>query len=263
MIKNISMMSMCVALMACTDNTVEQVQVPAETTVQKNIIKVGFIASPTGNAPLNFVDEHGKFQGFEYDVLQEIAKRSGYQFEYEYVPSEQIFDSLDNGKYQILSGTIKINDENKGKYAMSNSYLDDYPVTILSKDASLKTLADLKGKSVSVKDSQMESFYNYVNANKSDEYTVHFVKSDWLAVKDVIADKSVSAVGTSSFMPYFVEKYSDANTRLHFSIDYNYPKEDYGFMLNKNNEKLLEKINIALTSIKADGTYQSIYKKWF
>lgn len=267
MIKNIGVISICLALTACTGNSVEQSQTSTEETKampQQAVIKVGFIASSTGNIPLNFVDEKGKFQGFEYDILQEVAKRTNYHFDYEYKPREALFDDLNNKKYQILSGNISINEERTSQYAMTNPYLDGYPVTLLSKDASLKTLADLKDKSISLKDSPMESSYAIINAEKAeDKDNVFYVGSDWLAVKNVLADKSVSAIGNSSVMPYFVEKYSDRNTPLYFSIDYNYPEEHYGFLLHKDDTDLLEGINTALADMKSDGTYQSIFKKWF
>lgn len=271
--KNIVMVAVCLMLAACTGGATEQSAsnnqdepkeaTPAVSQAQQAVVKVGFIASATSNAPLNFIGEDGSIQGFEYDILQEIAKRSNYKFEYDYSPDELLFDGLDSKKYKILSGNTTIDGERTGKYAMSNSYLDFYPVTIVSKNPNIKTLEDLKGQSISIKDSPVEGFDGYVAMNKPEEAAVHIVKSDWLAVKDVMSDKSVAAVSASSVAPYFVERFSDKKNPLYFSIDYSYPKEDYVFFLNQNDQKLLEAINAALASMKADGTYQNIFKKWF
>ncbi|WP_019518942.1 substrate-binding periplasmic protein [Faucicola boevrei] len=227
-------------------------------------IKVGFIASATGNAPLNYLDEKGMMQGFEYDILQEVATRTNHKFTYEYKPRKQLFDDVQNGTVQIVGGNISINEERASKYAMTNSYLEAYPVTILSKDVSLKTIEQLKGKSVAIKNSPMDTFYNVVNTEKAEEkQNIHYVNSDWLAVKNVLSGDSVSAIGNSSVIPYFFEKYSTKEQPLYFSIDYQYPQESYGFLLQKDNKQLLEDMNKSLAEMKADGTYQSIYKKWF
>ena len=39
--------------------------------------------------------------------------------------------------------------------------------------------------------------------------------------------------------------------------------ESYGIVMNKNNTELQELVNRGFDKIKADGTYQQIYNKWF
>lgn len=36
-----------------------------------------------------------------------------------------------------------------------------------------------------------------------------------------------------------------------------------GIAVRQNNDELVKKFNDALNNIKQDGTYQTIYKKWF
>lgn len=270
--KNMIVAALCLVLAACTGGTKEQPaktqnepQKPVSTAsqAQQAVVKVGFAASPTGNAPLNFIGEDGGIQGFEYDVLQEIARRSNYKFEYEYSPDELLFNGLDSKKYKILLGITSLDEERSAKYAMSDAYLDFYPVTIVSKNPKIKKLEDLKGQSISIKDGSGEGLDGYIDIKKPEGATVRVVKSDWLAVQDVVLNKSVAAISTSSVAPYFVEKVSDKKSPLYFSIDYDYPIENYVLLLNKVDTQLLDKVNTALASMKADGTYQKIFKKWF
>ncbi len=39
--------------------------------------------------------------------------------------------------------------------------------------------------------------------------------------------------------------------------------EQYGIVIRKDNQKLLAEVNKALEAIKADGTYDKIFNKWF
>ncbi|WP_394261546.1 substrate-binding periplasmic protein [Moraxella boevrei] len=261
----------CVLMASCStekqepqlNNEVQSTSIPSDTKARTEV-KVGFIASATGNAPLNYLDEKGMMQGFEYDILQEVAKRANYNFSYEYKPRKQLFEDIEDGKVQIIAGNISITEERTSKYAMTNPYLDAYPVTILSKDANLKTIEHIKDQSVAIKNSPMDTFYEVVHTQKAEEKeNIHYVDSDWLAVKNVLSGDSVSAIGNSSVIPYFFEKYSTKEQPLYFSIDYQYPQENYGFLLQKDNKQLLEDMNKSLAEMKADGTYQSIYKKWF
>lgn len=228
-------------------------------------VKVAFIASETGNEPLNFRDERGDLQGFEYDVLQEIAKRSHHHFVYSYQPRQNLFESLADNKFDMIVGSIAITDDRRKQYAMSNPYLEVYPVTIISKDKDIKTLHQLKDKHVAIKDSSMDTLYDIVTQKKQEEELndVQYMRSDWLAVQSVLSNKAEAAISDSSVIPYYVEKYSEKKSPLYFAIDYDYPQELYGFVLNKSDSQLLEEVNASLADMKADGTYQSIYKKWF
>ena len=228
-------------------------------------VKVAFIASETGNEPLNFRDERGDLQGFEYDVLQEIAKRSHHHFVYSYQPRQNLFESLADNKVDMIVGSIAITDDRRKQYAMSNPYLEVYPVTIISKDKDIKTLHQLKDKHVAIKDSSMDTLYDIVTQKKQEEELndVQYMRSDWLAVQSVLSNKAEAAISDSSVIPYYVEKYSEKKSPLYFAIDYDYPQELYGFVLNKSDSQLLEEVNASLADMKADGTYQSIYKKWF
>lgn len=228
-------------------------------------VKVAFIASETGNEPLNFRDERGDLQGFEYDVLQEIAKRSHHHFVYSYQPRQNLFESLADNKFDMIVGSIAITDDRRKQYAMSNPYLEVYPVTIISKDKDIKTLHQLKDKHVAIKDSSMDTLYDIVTQKKQEEELndVQYMRSDWLAVQSVLSNKAEAAISDSSVIPYYVEKYSEKKSPLYFAIDYEYPQELYGFVLNKSDSQLLEEVNASLADMKADGTYQSIYKKWF
>ena len=228
-------------------------------------VKVAFIASETGNEPLNFRDERGDLQGFEYDVLQEIAKRSHHHFVYSYQPRQNLFESLADNKFDMIVGSIAITDDRRKQYAMSNPYLEVYPVTIISKDKDIKTLHQLKDKHVAIKDSSMDTLYDIVTQKKQEEELndVQYMRSDWLAVQSVLSNKAEAAISDSSVIPYYVEKYSEKKSPLYFAIDYDYPQELYGFVLNKSDSQLLEAVNASLADMKADGTYQSIYKKWF
>ncbi|MNV92104.1 putative ABC transporter arginine-binding protein 2 precursor [compost metagenome] len=45
--------------------------------------------------------------------------------------------------------------------------------------------------------------------------------------------------------------------------DASFPKEHFGIVVRKGDKALQEKINAGLAAIRADGSYNVIYKKWF
>jgi len=62
-----------------------------------------------------------------------------------------------------------------------------------------------------------------------------------------------------------VKNYVKNNAALgfHFISDPDFPKEYYGIAVKKGNADLLAKVNTGLAAVKADGTYQKIYNKYF
>ena len=40
-------------------------------------------------------------------------------------------------------------------------------------------------------------------------------------------------------------------------------EEDYGFVVSEDDKELLEEMNEALVELKDDGTFTTIYEKWF
>ncbi|MDO4693247.1 MAG: transporter substrate-binding domain-containing protein, partial [Eikenella sp.] len=52
--------------------------------------------------------------------------------------------------------------------------------------------------------------------------------------------------------------------KLRTLVDTGFEKEYYGFALRKGrDDDLMAKLNAGLAAIKADGTYDQIYAKWF
>ena len=216
--------------------------------------------SPPGYAPLNFRSATGTPQGFEHDILQEIAKRSGITFDYGYLPWAQLFAALEAGQADLLASGISITEERKAKYGMSQDYLEVSPVVIVTKDPNVKSFKDLAQRNVSVKrHSGHEKLLLELNKNSSD-YAV-YAESSWLTVQKVISGEAVATLGDSSIMGTFVANHPDDG--LHLVVDNGYAKDYYGFVVRKDDTVLLDKVNNALDAMKKDGTYQQIVDKWF
>ena len=56
---------------------------------------------------------------------------------------------------------------------------------------------------------------------------------------------------------------NNAGSRFKTVSDTSFTPEQYGIAVKKGNAELLAKLNQGLTTIRADGTYQAIYAKYF
>lgn len=215
--------------------------------------------TPPRNAPLNFRSETNEPIGFEHDLLEEIAKREGISFTYDYKPWAMMWADMDSGNTDVLSSGLSITDERKEKYLMTEAYLETAPVTIITKDTNIRNFKDLAGKPVSVvAGSGHNKRVNELN-NGNTSYAV-LVETSWLTVNAVIRNDAVATVGDRVIMGAFVANH--ANEGLNIVVDESYPQDSLGFVVSKSKPELLNKLNNGLASMKADGTYQQLRAKW-
>ena len=74
--------------------------------------------------PLQFVDpKTGKAIGWEYDAMNEIAKRLNFQVEYQNTSWDAMIQSVSDNQYNIGMTGITINDERKQKVDFSDPYM--------------------------------------------------------------------------------------------------------------------------------------------
>ena len=61
---------------------------------------------------------------------------------------------------------------------------------------------------------------------------------------------------------YFLQQPASKSMNL-VALDFVVSDDQYGMAVQKGNTKLLKRLDNALDAIKADGTYDKIYEKWF
>ena len=68
-----------------------------------------------------------------------------------------------------------------------------------------------------------------------------------------------AAIGDNGVIAYRVS----LNPALKTVDDPDFPKEHFGIVVRKGDKALQDKLNAGLAAIRADGSYNTIYKKWF
>lgn len=67
--------------------------------------KVLTVATAGSFFPVIYTDDDGNLTGFEYDILEEVGKRSGYKTKYEIVGDMAVmFEGIETGKYDTMAG---------------------------------------------------------------------------------------------------------------------------------------------------------------
>jgi ABC-type amino acid transport substrate-binding protein len=104
-----------------------------------------------GDKPSLWLDEAGHYHGIDWDLLNQIATRIGVPH-VAFVTTEwtSLIPGLKAGRWDIILSDIEITQERivKAHVSFSRPYLLLYDYVIVLKDSPIKTVADLKGRTL-------------------------------------------------------------------------------------------------------------------
>src|SRR5574343_805595 len=114
---------------------------------QENVLRVGTDAT---FPPMEYV-ENGKRTGFDIELVEAIAKTMGKQVEWVDIDVKGLIPGLISKRFDMAVSAIYITDERKKVVEFTDSYYAGGLVAMVKdNNTSIKKLADLDGKKVSV-----------------------------------------------------------------------------------------------------------------
>ncbi|MCD2167260.1 MAG: basic amino acid ABC transporter substrate-binding protein [Comamonas sp.] len=216
------------------------------------------VASSATYAPFAFENKDKQIVGFDIDIVNAIAKQQGMKLRIVNTPFSSIFASLNNGDVDFVISGVTINDKRKQSFDFSQPYFDARQLIAVPKDSTVASLKDLKDKKVSVVSGSTGDDVMSREVGKTSPNIRRF-ESTPLIISELAAGGVDAAIGDNGVIAYRVSQYPALKT----VDDASFPKEHFGIVVRKGDKALQEKINAGLAAIRADGSYNVIYKKWF
>jgi polar amino acid transport system substrate-binding protein len=219
--------------------------------------------------PFVFKDETGNIVGFDMDLMNALSAAGNFEVAYATRPFEGMIDDVAAGKYDAAISAITITDARKQQVDFTAPYFQpgQAPVSYFSSgqglgvrtdDATITSAASLTataGISVGVKrDTTGDAFVSAlpgVNVVRFDESTQ--------ALDALVAGKVEAVVVDIAVLTDYI-KQSQGKVKLAGGL---VTEEEYGIAVNKQKPQVREMLDAALTKIRADGTYDKIFAKWF
>jgi len=229
----------------------------SQKTESAKVIKVGMSG---GYYPYTFKNKEGKIDGFEVDVWNEIGKRTGYKPEFVAASFSGLFGMLDTGKIDTISNEITITDKRKEKYLFADPYVySGAQLMVKQGNDSIKSLEDLKGKKVGV--SLGSNFEQIIkDSDKNKQITVVTYDNDGGMRQDVVLGRTDAMMDDKVSALAVVQ---ENKLPLQLAGKDVQPLENaFPFVKNDANKAVIEKVNKALTDMRADGTLEKISNKW-
>jgi len=197
-------------------------------------------------------------EGFDVDLAQAIAD----EFGLEMVFMSEKFDTLiptlkAGGKFDLIMSGMTITDERKQEIDFSDPYIDSNQSVAVKSDSAIASAADLSGKTIGVQSGTTGQAWSEENV-KDAAKIVPF--DDTLSAFAALQAGQVDAVVND--LPVSAAIVKDATRGLKI-IEEIPTGEQYGIGVSKDNPDLLKAVNDALANLRASGTYDEIYTKWF
>lgn len=197
----------------------------------------------------------GEYTGFDIELMEAIGEKIGRTAEFQDTSFETIFRDVAQGKFEAVISAATITEEREKAVAFSDPYYLSEQAVLVNEGSEVKSLEDLAGKTVAAQQGTtgLELAKEKLSGSEIRPFpegpdAVNALKAG--TVEGVIIDAPVAQNA--------VEKSGGVEIAEKVPTE-----EEYGIALAKDNSGLLEEINTGLEEVIDDGTYTTIYEKWF
>lgn len=210
--------------------------------------------------PLGYRDENNEITGYDIDLAKEVAKRLGVEFKAQPIDWDAKEMELETEKIDCIWNGFTITEERKKALSFTPAYLNNEQVLVVRSDSGIKSLADMKGKTVGLQSGS--SAQEAINENPSFASSV----GNKIMFKDNITALNDLDIGgvDGVVMDSVVANYSIAQTGKPFIvIEESLANEGYGIAFRKSEPELRDEVWNILKKMQEDGTVTAIGIKWF
>lgn len=214
------------------------------------------LITEAGFAPYEFY-ENGEIVGVDIEIGKEIAKELGKELVVKDVAFDFIINEIKSGKGDIGAAGMSINDERKEQVDFSIEYVVSNQVVVVKNDSNIKSIDDIKDKTISVQLGTTADLYlheNYKDAN------IITQKKYLAATEDVKSGKSDCIVMDELPAKELVKE----NPELKI-LDGILFTDKYGMVVKKGNQELLDVVNKVLQRLIDENKIEEYiikYSEW-
>lgn len=216
------------------------------------------IVSDTAYAPFEFKDSDQIYKGIDVDLINEIAKRSGWNYNMNHPGFDAAVNAVQAGQADAIMAGMTITDAREKVFTFSDPYYDTKIVLYTRADQKVTDYSDLKGKNVGVKNGTISQTFLEENKEKYG-YTIKTFDTGDLMNNSLDAGAVDAAMDDQPVVQFAIRQGKQYAINIAGEA-----VGSFGFAVKKESahEYLVEDFNKALAAMKEDGTYDAIMAKW-
>jgi glutamate/aspartate transport system substrate-binding protein len=219
--------------------------------------------------PFSYYDDKQQPVGYALDLCLKVAdavktelKLPKLEVKYQLVTSANRIPLVANGTVDIECGSTTNNLERQQQVAFATTYFVTANRFVSKRSAKLKTLADLRGKTV-VSTAGTTNLKQITALNAAQNLGMNIVSANGHAEAFLMVETDRAA---AFFMDDILLYSLVANAKApgdYVISDESYSTEPYGIMLRKDDTAFKKVVDAAVNGLYKSGEIQAIYEKWF
>lgn len=199
----------------------------------------------------------GKNPGIEIEMLQQIAKHEGFKYNLKVMSFDATLTALQAGQIDVSMGGMSVTDERKATIDFTKSYYDSGVVMAVAQDGPIKSMKDLKGKTVAVKAGTSGAIYAKSIAKKYG-FKLKYYKTDNTMWSDVQNGNSAATFDDEPVLRYGIRNGMKLKV-ITKAVD----SQPVAMGVKKGqNQELLQKLNDGITWMEKTGRMQKLLDKY-
>ena len=210
------------------------------------------------NPPWIFAED-GKMTGYESDILEEFAKRAGYEVEYKSAPFATVLPGVQSGQWDIAMSSIWIKQERAEVMDFADPYYDS-GIGLMTREGGLTDLSQMKGKTFGSDTGSANEAWLVDNEGKYGPYDMKSYDYWVDAALDLEAGRLDGVVVDDPIALYYIKLHPDSGLVMNIYIPGFKAGQALAF---KKGSPLRDEFNEIQNEMKKDGTLAAINKKWF
>lgn len=225
----------------------------SSTAAEKKLV----VATDTAFVPFEF-KQGNEYVGFDVDLWAAIAKQLNIEYTLKPMDFSGIIPALQTRNIDLALAGITITPEREKAIEFSDGYYKSgLLVMVKANNDKIKSIADLDGKVVAVK-----------SGTGSVDYAKEHIKSKELhqspnidnAYMELGTNRADAVLHDTPNILYFINTAGKGQFK---AVGESISAQQYGIAFPKGSDELREKVNGALKVLRENGTYNTLYKKWF
>ena len=216
------------------------------------------IVSDTAYAPFEFKDSDQVYKGIDVDIIQEVAKRAGWDYKMTFPGFDAAVNAVQSGQADALMAGTTITEARKKVFTFSDTYYDTSIVIYTKKGTKISKYSQLKGKTVGVKNGTAAQSFLEDNKKKYG-YTIKTFDTSDLMNNSLDSGSIDAAMDDEPVVKYAISQGKDYAINMDGESVGSFA---FGVKKGSKYEYLIEEFNTALAAMKSDGTYDQIMNKW-
>ncbi len=227
-------------------------------------------ASELDYPPFAIVHPDGTAGGFSVDLLTAAVRAAGLSVDFKVAPWNQIKEELARGELDVLP-LVSYSRERDKIYDFTAPYLKMSGTVFVRKGYhEIKTISDLKDKEVLVM--QGDTAHDYILRNNLTDNIITtpsfgeaFLllaagKHDAIVVQQIVGLEIIKELGLTNIVAVQEKQISSLKP---VSMKLEGFEQKFCFAVPEGNQHLLSLLNEGLAVLYVNGTYNSLYQKWF